>query len=528
MSFLNPDFLWLLVPILFMFGAKASDSKKNPIGSESEASAPKKIGITEYGHIAVLILIIIALSRPVIDNGVEENPIESKNIIIALDVSYSMKATDIEPSRYAFAKATIEEFLKNNPKANITLLAFTQNALLLSPPTTDHQLIMVALKTLNPDYILTKGTSLKSLFDKVAQLKAKDKNLLLISDGGEEQNSQELKALLDEYKINLSILAMGTARGTTIKTKNGLLKDKEGNLVISAINPILQELTRDYTEAQSNPKATAQALESILNIEKEEQIKKLQHSYQEFYQIPLLLALVLFFMLHTKFIKYILVILALFGVSAEASVFDNYHLNQAYRAYQDKNYKDSKEHIKEIENPSLQSVTILANTLYRLEEYKKAIQTYKSIKTTSISTKQKLYYNIANSYSKLELYDRAKEYYIYALQLGEDNDSLYNLKEIIFKQNRKNNKLGIANPKSQSSQSSKSESQESSKESKENQKSSASGSSTSGTESNKKSKKEQEKKQLLLDPNSKKEKHPLSSKTYELINKGYIYETKPW
>jgi len=471
----------------------------------------------------------LALSRPVLEHGLKENIIESKNIIIALDVSYSMKATDIQPNRYDFAKETIEIFLKNNPKMTITLIAFTQNPLLLSPPTTDHQLIMVALKTLNPNYILTKGTSLKNLFAKVATLKTPHKNLLLISDGGEESSSIELKEQLNQAQINLTVLALGTVQGSSIKTAKGrLLKDKEGHLVISAINPMLKELTENYNQASSSPKATAKALESSLNIVKKEQLKKWQRSYQEFYQFPLFLALLLFFVVHTKFIKYLFIFLALFGVSAQASILDNYHLNQAYNDYQAKEYKHCQTHLQQIENPSLESVTILANSNYKLQEYTTAIKLYKSIRSTSVKTKQKLYYNIANAYAKLQKYKQAKEYYIKVLQLGDDKESKYNLNCIMFKEEKKKTNLGISNPKSQSSQSSKSENQEDSEKNKENQPSSASGSSTSGTESQKKSTKKEEKKQLILDSKQEKQQQPLSSKVYELINKGYIYETKPW
>jgi len=509
MSFLYPSFLWLLIPLFFLF----SKEEKN---------------IIINSHLVVLVLILLTLSRPVIENGLKENSIESKNIIIALDASYSMRATDIHPNRYDFAKETIEILLRNNPKMTITLIAFTQNPLLLSPPTTDHQLIMVALKTLNPNYILTKGTSLKNLFEKVALLKTPHKNLLLITDGGEESNSLELKEKLNKYHINLSILALGTVQGTSIKTDDGkLLKDKEGHLVISTINPILKELTNNYNQASSSPKATAKALESSLNIEKE-QLKKLQQSYQEFYQVPLFLALLLFSMVHTKFIKYLFILLALFGISAQASVLDSYYLNQAYSDYQAKEYKLCQTHLKQIENPSLESVTILANSNYKLQEYKRAIKLYKSIHSTSVKTKQSLYYNIANSYVKLEQYNTAKEYYTKSLQLGEDKESLYNLELVIFKENRKKVNLGIANPKSQNSQSSKSKNQEDSEKNSENKPSSASGSSTSGTESQKKSTKKEEKKQLILDSKQKEQQQPLSSKVYELINKGYIYETKPW
>jgi Ca-activated chloride channel family protein len=472
---------------------------------------------------------LLALSRPVFDNGIKENNIETKEIIIAIDVSYSMKATDIKPNRYAFAKQTIKAFLEENPKSEITLLAFTQNALLLSPPTTDHQLIKIALETLNPDYILTKGTSLNNLFKKVAELKSEDKNLLLISDGGEEDNYQKLKKILDTNGIKLTILALGTERGTTIQTKMGLLKDKDGNLVISALNPLLPRLTTNYMEVSSSPEATAKKLAPLLDIETSQKITKPQHNYQELYPLPLIIALILFFILHTKYIKYMLFMISIFGISAEASIFDEYHIKRAYSAYQNQKYSEIEKHINKIEQPSLQSQLILANTEYRLQNYKKAIKIYKSIKSTSQKIKQQLFYNIGNSYAKLKDYDKAKRYYIYALQLGEDSQSLYNLKKIIFKENREKSKLGIANPQSQTSQSSKSdESDKSLDKEKENQQSSASGSSTAGKESNKKTQKEREKKRLILDPTDKKEVHPLSSKVYELINKGYIYETKPW
>ena len=111
MSFLYPSFLWLLIPLFFLFYKRENS-------------------IIIYSHLVVLVLTLLALSRPVIEHGLKENIIESKNIIIALDASYSMRATDIEPNRYDFAKETIKIFLKDNPKTTITLLAFTQNPLL--------------------------------------------------------------------------------------------------------------------------------------------------------------------------------------------------------------------------------------------------------------------------------------------------------------------------------------------------------------------------------------------------------------
>ncbi len=225
MTVLNPSFLWLLLPLILFLWKSPSQ-------------------MMQRVHLLVLMLIVISLSRPVQEQALQEASIKAKDIIIALDVSYSMKATDIQPTRYDFAKETISALLKENPSDNIMLIAFTRNPLLLSPPTTDHALINIALQSLNPEYILTKGTSLEKLFKKLASMKMGHKNLILMTDGGEEDDLAKLTRLVQDANVDLSVLALGTTQGTTVRNDDGtLLKDKEGNLVISRINPLLRSLT---------------------------------------------------------------------------------------------------------------------------------------------------------------------------------------------------------------------------------------------------------------------------------------------
>ena len=511
MNILYPGFLWLLVPLSLLFWNR---EKK----------------MVETGHLIILILLVLALSRPAIKQGVEESPIEAKEFIIALDVSYSMKAKDIKPDRYTFAKETASALLASNPTDNIMLIAFTSNPLLLSPPTTDHRLISIALESLNLEYILTKGTSLEKLFKKVASMKTEQKNLILITDGGEEENVEKLSTIIQNANISLAILALGSRQGTTIENADGsLLKDKEGHLIISRINPLLETLASQtsgtYMTASSTPESTAKALYSALEMDdkKGELITKKQHRYRELYQMPLLFALLLFLMLHTRAVKFLLVAFSLLGITAEASVFDNYYLNKAYHAYENREFNATKVYLDKLDRPSLQSRFALANTHYRQGSYKKALKNYLSIRSASVQIKQKLYYNIANCYAKQEAYEKAKMYYTKALQLGDDKDAKANLSLVALLADKKNAALGIAHPKSQSSDSSKSEQQEGKEEETRDEDQPSSGSGDGGEKSNSK---EQEKGKLTLDP--KQEKQPLSSKVYELINKGYIHEKQPW
>jgi len=509
MTLLYPSFLWLLIPLVMLLRKRTKS-------------------IIFLIHFIILILLVLSLSRPVYEESMKETPIMAKDIIIALDISYSMRASDLEPTRYEFAKETIQSILSNNVSDNIMLIAFTTNPLLLSPPTTDHTLVYIALESINPEYILTKGTSLENLFKKLASLKQGHKNLILMTDGGEENDTQSLVSLLQKANISLTTLALGSTKGTTVQTKEGkLLKDKEGNLVVSRINPLLETLTHSlggkYLTASSNPQSTAEKITHALKADESStmHIQKMQRHYLELYQIPLLLAALLFLVLHTRMVKYLVILVNLFGFQAEASLFDDYHLHQAVKAYQAHDFNSSVMQLKKIDTPSLQSQLTLANSYYKMQAYKKAIMLYMSIKSTSPKMKQDLYHNTANAYVMLGKYAKAKIYYTKALQLGSDEASLYNLALISKLKDKVAASLGIAHPKSQSSASSKSESSEKEKKHEEDEPSSGSGGSGEKTAQEK-----QKKNKLISDPSAPKQ--PLGSKAYELINKGYIRETQPW
>ena len=517
MTLLMPAFLWLLIPIGLLFLTQKVKS------------------VQSSGHILVLALLVFALSRPAIHEGLQESRIEAKNIMVAVDVSYSMRAKDIVPDRYSFAKATINAFLEQNAKDNIMLVAFTSNPLLLSPPTTDHVLIATALKSLNPDYILTKGTSLQKLFRMVSSLKGAERTLILMTDGGEGENVQALAETLNVANVKLIVLGLGTTAGATIEKPDGtLVKDEKGHLIVSRLHPMLQTLTQavdgTYLSVSSSAKATADTLQNTLNSlsQAHQEISKKQQRHKELYQIPLLLAALLFLLLHTRAVRYLLPLFLLLGLQAEASVWDGYYLHTAYTQYAQGDFNATKKSLKKIDDRSLQSQLALANTYYRLGQYKKAVSLYNSIRSTSVTVKQQLYYNRANAYVMLGLYDKARRDYSKVLQLGEDADAEHNLNLVALLERKEVADLGIAHPKSQNSNVSKSQKQDKTEEEKnareEDQPSSGSG---SGGEQQKKKIKEQQKKgKLQMDEQA--EQQPLSSKVYELINKGYIRETQPW
>jgi Ca-activated chloride channel family protein len=511
MSLLYPWLLWLLLPaVLFWYQSRT---------------------LTERVHALIVILLLLALARPILKEHVQKAKIEAQDIIIALDVSYSMQAKDLSPSRYGYAKAMINALLEKNPGANIMLIAYTTNPLLLSPPTTDHTLISIALESLRPDYILTKGTSLAHLFEALPKLHSQGKDLILITDGGEEKDLGRLAILLKKTGTFPVIVALGTTEGATITDKEGkALTDRQGNLVISHINPLLQKLSQRtdgiYITADTSPRSTAEEITHALQ-SRRHTVEKQQQHYTELYWIPLLFAVILFLLVHTSARKYLLLLPLLFGIEAQAGIFDLYHLEHAYHAYRQGDYTHTLRHLDTIETPTLQQSLLEAAALYRLRRYATARRRYLQIKTRSPHLKQQLYYDIANTYALEGNYDKAKIYYTKALQLGEDRDAAYNLALIIHLQTKMKQGHSLPRSEAQQKQQGRQGTSEAEEKRKKTKQSYAAGNGQGGGVQ-KRSKNRQRSMPKRLKSDQKAQKHPLGSKVYELINKGYVRETKPW
>ena len=193
MSFLNSWIFFALIPLYFLYKKDSKTAKSTLFMQENRSE-------TKQGKLLFLTLafLIVALARPVLQNSLEEEKFDAQEYIIALDASYSMQADDVQPSRYEAAKTLIKELIHSHPKDRFSLLAFTSNTLLISPPTTDGTISTMALDALDPANILTKSTELKQLFETVSKMPLQKKNLIIFSDGGDETDVDFLAARICE------------------------------------------------------------------------------------------------------------------------------------------------------------------------------------------------------------------------------------------------------------------------------------------------------------------------------------------
>ena len=166
-------------------------------------------------------LLVIALMQPqIVQTERVSTPKDAANIFVALDVSKSMLATDVEPSRLDRAKAEIRDMLGAFTKHRVGLLAFAGRTTVLSPLTTDHGFFRLVLDTASPSSVTLGGTNIGDVIRKATRLLRDHegpKVLLLISDG-EDHESYPEEAADEARKEGIVIVSVGFGdpAGTTI------------------------------------------------------------------------------------------------------------------------------------------------------------------------------------------------------------------------------------------------------------------------------------------------------------------------
>ena len=397
-------------------------------------------GLSKQLRITLLFLafffMIVAMARPVYQKGVVEVQSYQGEVVIALDISRSMKATDYYPNRLIFAKKKIEEILQKASHLSIGLIAFAKDAYIVSPITDDKEALKFLLKRLDTSMLSMRGTNILAAL-KSAQLllkRAKSKNVLLITDGGDEQDFKEEIAFAKEHGMRVFILAVATQKGSPILERGEYLKDKKGDIVITKINPYIKKLADAtggaFWQARLDQKDIEQFLSKIAPQKKSLKVKKVVDRiefYPYFVGLALLFLFLSFFDLPSKKIAFVFV--GLLAMKIHAGLLDFKTIEEAKDAYKRQNYKEAAQDFEEVIKlkHSAQSYYDAANAYYKLKKYKKAIEYYNKVTTNDKELEFRKLHNLGNSYFQLHQFKKAIEMYEKALHIKEDKDTRFNL-----------------------------------------------------------------------------------------------------
>jgi Ca-activated chloride channel family protein len=147
------------------------------------------------GYVGV-VLLIIAMARPVQLNEVVERKTEGIDIILVVDLSTSMRAEDLRPNRFEAAKAVASEFMDGRTNDRIGLVVFARQSFTLVPPTLDYRLLKRALSDLKMGQVedgTAIGMGLATAVNRLRRSEAASKVVVLLTDG--ENNAGEIDPL---------------------------------------------------------------------------------------------------------------------------------------------------------------------------------------------------------------------------------------------------------------------------------------------------------------------------------------------
>ena len=203
-----------------------------------------------FGKIALrsiyFALLIVALMGPSFGSSKREVKSIGKDIMIAIDLSRSMNANDVPPTRLTKVKFELNKIVDEFSSDRIGLIIFSSEAFMQCPLTYDQAALNLFIETLHTGLVPNAGTdfgpALAMALDKLetkdeSSVDTKAKIILLISDGedfGEDTDNALEK--IKERGIKLFTLGVGTAKGSKIETANGYMKDREGNDVITKLD----------------------------------------------------------------------------------------------------------------------------------------------------------------------------------------------------------------------------------------------------------------------------------------------------
>ena len=317
--FARPLFLLYFIPalvgvlVLFWAGNKLKNKAVCALFSPQTYAQltadlrPKSVWRTVLMSLAVFFL-FSALAGPQWGTEIIEVQGEFSQAVIAVDVSASMRAQDIKPDRLDSAKTMLRMLVSNLKDQRLGIIAFTSQAYIQCPITTDADALRHFITALKPNMLPVPGTSLAAPVKLAAHMLSKypgHKALILLTDG-EDHASEELanaKNIALKNGLRLITVGIGTKEGSLIPDKwdrNGTVleykKDKQGNTVVSKLDEkSLLELSQatggTYIAYTTPSQVETKIAQSLRGLDRSTANSSKHAAYKTRYQIPLMLAL---------------------------------------------------------------------------------------------------------------------------------------------------------------------------------------------------------------------------------------------
>ena len=259
MSFKDPHFLYILFAVLFFVALYfySNARRKRNIAQYGDvellkalipSSAVLRSRITFWLTTVALVLLVIAVARPRYGTKKETLLTKGVEVVVALDISNSMMAEDIVPSRLDKAKRLISRMITQASGNKFALIVYAGDAFVQLPITDDQVSANMFLNQITPSLIKRQGTNVGEAIDLACRSFSDNekigKAIVVITDGeNHEGGAEEAARRASEQGIKVYVMGIGTAKGGRIPAgKSGeFLRDREGNIVVTKLNEAMAQ-----------------------------------------------------------------------------------------------------------------------------------------------------------------------------------------------------------------------------------------------------------------------------------------------
>jgi Ca-activated chloride channel homolog len=300
-------FLLLVVPVYLIWYYWWYDDRRLivQISYDPDKIAPgrAKLGflrvLPQILNIFAMILMVVALARPIKSRTIEQRSSEGIDIMMVLDVSGSMEINDFKPNRLEVAKETASRFIEGRSFDRIGMVVFAEDALSFAPLTLDYSLLKEQIASINSDMMPKEGTALGSAIsvavNRLRESNTPSKVMILITDGASNRGQVDpitAAELAKRYKIKIYPIGVGKKefQQNTAFGSQTIQSDLD--------EPTMKQIA-EITGGQFFRSTDKRSLQSIFdNISKMEKVEVQESKYKEendLYGPILFIGLIVFF-----------------------------------------------------------------------------------------------------------------------------------------------------------------------------------------------------------------------------------------
>lgn len=302
----------IIIYILFRLGQKRRFERFARIGMREQLVPSYSTRRSNFKFVVFLLIVactILALANLQSGSKMEEVKREGIDLYIAVDVSNSMNAEDIVPSRLERSKQAINKLISGLQGDRIGMIVFADKAFVQLPITTDYPAAKMFLSTVNTGLVASQGTAIAEAINLALRSfpdEAHSRAIIIISDGEDHENDAAIKAAQEaaQQGVHIYTIGMGLAEGAPIPEYNqyghqtGYRKDRNGNTIITRLDEqMLQKIAAAgngiYVRASNSNVGLEKIYDEINKMDKTEIEAKVFSDYEDQFQWFVAAAIVL-------------------------------------------------------------------------------------------------------------------------------------------------------------------------------------------------------------------------------------------